>query len=417
MSVIELDPDLLQDIKKYGAFDVSACFNCGTCTAICPLSEEDGEFPRAIIRLAQLGAKEELIDSKELWLCYYCGQCSTTCPREAEPGEFMAAARRYAIAQNDVTHISRVLYKSKAAYTGFIALLSIVALWIMWPYADFNASLQAGINPTWIYFDPEFVHLGGLVAGGIFAVWMGLYFLGLFRHLMRQYKLYGPDSTGVSFLRKLWIWILSLIKVGFTEILYQRRYATDQDTSVPFRRRRWVLHMCMVWGFILLFASTVINWLTKPIELMVPITYPTHLLGITGGILLVYGATRTMIFHKRRHDDNYYGHTTFSDWVFLGLTNMLGISGFLLTIDIYIPLWQQWAAYVNITIPEWQTLAGYFIIFHLLIVGLYIVLAPLNKGAHAFYRPLTLWVYEYAKGIKAQTTPEEESYDEIPILT
>ena len=107
---VTVDPTLLPEIQRYGAFDVAACFNCGNCTAVCPLTDGDATFPRRIIRYAQVGMKAELLASKELWTCYYCGECSETCPRQAEPGEFMAAARRYAIASYDRTRLARTMY-------------------------------------------------------------------------------------------------------------------------------------------------------------------------------------------------------------------------------------------------------------------------------------------------------------------
>ena len=78
-AAVRVDPALLPQIKEYGAFDVDACFNCGNCTAVCPLSAGDAAFPRRIIRYAQVGLKEELLASKELWTCYGCGECSETC--------------------------------------------------------------------------------------------------------------------------------------------------------------------------------------------------------------------------------------------------------------------------------------------------------------------------------------------------
>jgi heterodisulfide reductase subunit C len=107
---VRVDPTLLPEIKAYGAFDVDACFNCGNCTAICPLSQADSTFPRRIIRYAQVGMRDELLASKELWTCYACGQCSETCPRQAEPSEFMAASRRFATASYDRTRLARFLF-------------------------------------------------------------------------------------------------------------------------------------------------------------------------------------------------------------------------------------------------------------------------------------------------------------------
>ena len=119
-----VDPLFLENLQKYGAFDINACFNCGNCSAVCPLSSNNDSFPRKMIRYSQIGARARLLSCKELWLCYYCGECSDTCPRQAEPGEFMASARRYAIASLDPTGISRLLYSSKLFTLFFITLLS-----------------------------------------------------------------------------------------------------------------------------------------------------------------------------------------------------------------------------------------------------------------------------------------------------
>ena len=61
------DLGLYPELQRYGATDMSACFSCGTCTAICPLSENDATFPRRMIRYAQVGMKDALLSSKELW--------------------------------------------------------------------------------------------------------------------------------------------------------------------------------------------------------------------------------------------------------------------------------------------------------------------------------------------------------------
>ena len=65
MSVI-VDHTLLPALKQYGAFDIGACFNCGNCTAVCPLSKDDTTFPRRIIRYAQVGMRDSLLSSKEI---------------------------------------------------------------------------------------------------------------------------------------------------------------------------------------------------------------------------------------------------------------------------------------------------------------------------------------------------------------
>ena len=90
-----VDLDLLKELKEYGAVNPEACFNCGNCTAICPLTSDEHPFPRDMIRFAQLGLKDRILESTDPWQCYYCGQCTETCPREAEPAETMMAIRRW----------------------------------------------------------------------------------------------------------------------------------------------------------------------------------------------------------------------------------------------------------------------------------------------------------------------------------
>ncbi len=123
---VRVDPQFLTELKKYGAVNVEKCFNCGNCTAICPLSTNSETFPRRLIRYAQLGLKEPLLSSKELWLCYYCGECTQTCPQQADPGEFMATARRYAIANYDPLGLAKLLYTSPILSSIFLVLLAVV---------------------------------------------------------------------------------------------------------------------------------------------------------------------------------------------------------------------------------------------------------------------------------------------------
>lgn len=91
-----LNPQLAEELQKHGDHSALACFNCGTCAAICPLM--DSHFPRKMIRYAQIGATERLLaEGQELWKCLHCGLCTQTCPREADPGEVILQLKRYVL--------------------------------------------------------------------------------------------------------------------------------------------------------------------------------------------------------------------------------------------------------------------------------------------------------------------------------
>ena len=53
-----------------------ACYQCGTCTAICPLNVP----VRRLIRGAQLGIRDMAV-GEALWMCATCKQCEVACPK------------------------------------------------------------------------------------------------------------------------------------------------------------------------------------------------------------------------------------------------------------------------------------------------------------------------------------------------
>lgn len=56
------------------------CMACGTCSAGCPITGEDGFDPRKIVRMVLSGRDNELVESKLPWLCTMCGKCEYACP-------------------------------------------------------------------------------------------------------------------------------------------------------------------------------------------------------------------------------------------------------------------------------------------------------------------------------------------------
>ena len=89
-------PEFSDELERFGLDTTLECFNCGTCAAICPLVYE--HFPRKMIRYAQIGARDRILqDAQELWRCLHCGLCTQTCPRGANPGELILGLRRYVV--------------------------------------------------------------------------------------------------------------------------------------------------------------------------------------------------------------------------------------------------------------------------------------------------------------------------------
>ena len=132
-----INPEFGKELNRYGAFDFNACYNCGTCTAVCSLSTEEDSFPREMVRFSVLGMKDEIKSSLKPWLCYYCGECSTNCPQEANPGELMMSLRRWLTSEYDWTRLSGLLYRS-LSLTLISFLLTAIGVILYCAHADFN---------------------------------------------------------------------------------------------------------------------------------------------------------------------------------------------------------------------------------------------------------------------------------------
>lgn len=95
----ELDPKFKYEMSKiHGAENLMVCFQCGTCTADCPISRFSEFYrPRKIARMVQLGLKERLLSDGALWLCSTCFTCVDHCPQGVEIAGIVRALRNLAV--------------------------------------------------------------------------------------------------------------------------------------------------------------------------------------------------------------------------------------------------------------------------------------------------------------------------------
>src|SRR5215469_1906425 len=126
--IIQPDKAFLKRAIHYGGADLKKCYQCATCSSVCSLSGEEGDFPRKQVLMAQFGMEKELLKDPGPWLCFYCGDCSKRCPRGAHPGETMMALRRYLTTCYDWTGLSRLMYDSVFWEIGILALVAMLVV-------------------------------------------------------------------------------------------------------------------------------------------------------------------------------------------------------------------------------------------------------------------------------------------------
>lgn len=75
---------------------IRRCYQCGKCSAGCPISYQMDYLPNQIIRMTQLGMEDVVLSSKTIWLCASCLTCTVRCPRKIDIAEIMDYLRRCA---------------------------------------------------------------------------------------------------------------------------------------------------------------------------------------------------------------------------------------------------------------------------------------------------------------------------------
>jgi heterodisulfide reductase subunit C len=91
------DTTFLEEAEKRSGEDLALCYQCLKCTVGCPTAPYMDIRPNSIIRMIQMGMKQEVLGSKAIWLCVSCETCGTRCPNEIDIGVLMDALREMAI--------------------------------------------------------------------------------------------------------------------------------------------------------------------------------------------------------------------------------------------------------------------------------------------------------------------------------
>ena len=97
LSAEVLKNDLVRRIEEISGQDLLACYQCGACSAGCPVAFAMDMLPSQVIRLVQLGQVEEALESETIWFCAACQTCYARCPKGVDLSRIMEALREIAL--------------------------------------------------------------------------------------------------------------------------------------------------------------------------------------------------------------------------------------------------------------------------------------------------------------------------------
>ena len=91
---------LAGEMKNRTGLNPARCYQCGKCSAGCPMAEETALRPHDVMRLVNTGQRERLLDDESIWLCLTCETCSARCPNGCDPARTIDALREMAMAED-----------------------------------------------------------------------------------------------------------------------------------------------------------------------------------------------------------------------------------------------------------------------------------------------------------------------------
>lgn len=382
---VRVDPSLMKDLRAFGLKDANKCMHCGNCTAVCPLSTPENPFPRKLVKYAQMGLKDKILESSEPWLCYYCGDCSDTCPRGADPGEAMMAMRRYLTSQYDWTGFARRFYTSERFEIIAVAIVGILIGLGLWIFHGSNPNMEhAHLNSVW---PAPSIEIADFVMGAILS------FL-LLSNTWRCVKFTMGDL-----LKKIPLEIyITQAKELIIHFLTQKKFGECTD------RMQWIVHLLIMTGYSTIFLLVVVftaggihiiglSWegIMFQRDVIYPFFHPMRLLGYYATFAILYGTTYAMIGRIRKNKAPYKSsHGT--DWMFLILLQLTTLTGILIhftrILDLPLTTYILYVVHLMVAIP------------------MLVLEVPFSKWAHLAYRPVVLYL-----------TKVKEKYYEVQKVT
>ena len=382
--LVEPDLEFIRYVKKAGGDTLKKCYQCATCSVVCPLSQDKKPFPRREMVLAQWGMKDELLADANVMLCHQCGDCNTYCPRDAKPGNVLGAIRAYAYTHYGFPQgLARMVSDSKNLPL-IIGLPAVLVLFVWYLSGGmhipdgaidfghfFGEGHFLGLTKTVLIIDalmlPAFLFAIFAAYKGVSAMWC---------------KMSTQLGAGGAFRPSVAQFVTEFLWPSVTEIIRHTRFKKCTTNAA-----RATGHMPLVLAFIGLFIVTNYGFVRKDIfgmfnpALHGPLSLmdPFKILANISAVAMIVGIF--ILWSNRKKDEAATGATaTFYDWFLICEIAAVGITGIAAEIT----------RLAGMVVPAYLS---YYL--HLVSVFMLFLYMPYTKFAHMVYRTFAMAFEKY----------------------
>ena len=94
---LTIDARFGAQVKEKSGAEIDRCYQCLTCSLGCPSAFAMDYLPHQIVRMVQLGLREQVLTSSAIWVCADCQACATRCPNEVDLVKIMDVLREISL--------------------------------------------------------------------------------------------------------------------------------------------------------------------------------------------------------------------------------------------------------------------------------------------------------------------------------
>jgi heterodisulfide reductase subunit C len=103
-------------IESLAGSTIANCYQCGKCTAGCPVASRMDLVPNQLIRLLQLGRDDLALNTASIWACVSCLTCSARCPKQVDCAAVLDALREFSLREGKVSPAARTVVAFQRAF-------------------------------------------------------------------------------------------------------------------------------------------------------------------------------------------------------------------------------------------------------------------------------------------------------------